>query len=35
MIADSVVDITTNQAAWDFDIADPNNVDRRKTLQPP
>ena len=37
MIADSVVDITTNRAythqvAWEFDQADPNDADQRKTL---
>jgi alkylation response protein AidB-like acyl-CoA dehydrogenase len=37
MIADSVVDITTNRAythqvAWEFDQADANDADRRKTL---
>lgn len=37
MIADSVVDITTNRAythqvAWEFDQADPGDADQRKTL---
>jgi acyl-CoA dehydrogenase len=37
MIADSVVDITTNRAlthqvAWEFDQVDPDNADQRKTL---
>ena len=37
MIADSVVDITTNRAfthqvAWEFDQADPDDADQRKTL---
>ncbi|MFD6057735.1 acyl-CoA dehydrogenase family protein [Rhodococcus wratislaviensis] len=37
MIADSVVDITTNRAlthqvAWEFDQADPNDAELRKTL---
>ena len=37
MIADSVVDITTNRAythqvAWEFDQADPNDAEQRKTL---
>ena len=37
MIADSVVDITTNrsfthQVAWEFDQADPEDADQRKTL---
>jgi alkylation response protein AidB-like acyl-CoA dehydrogenase len=37
MIADSVVDITTNRAlthqvAWEFDQADPDDAQRRKTL---
>ncbi|MBX8686213.1 acyl-CoA dehydrogenase [Mycobacterium sp. 20091114027_K0903767] len=37
MIADSVVDITTNRAlthqvAWEFDQADPDNAELRKTL---